>query len=600
MKNRPENDPVICFNKIHGGMKNHLLFLLLGACVLITTCKKDTIDPVPESDSEEGQKIYSGDHEENSDYTWDASSEILIELAGNSINANDTGVIINGSIATITRVGNYRVQGSLSDGQLIVNVQGKGKVRLILDGAHITCLTSSPLLIEDTKKLILVLAENSINELQDGSNYVFASSGENEPNAALFSKSDLTIFGEGSLTVLGNYRDGITSKDGLIIKSGTLTITAKDDGIRGKDYLIVKEGKLTVNAGGDGLKSDNEDDVGRGYLAISSGILGIKSGGDALSSVKKIRITGGNIDLLSGGGSSIALATGLSAKGIKAGDSLIIDEGTISVNSSDDAIHSNGMIALNGGILSLSSGDDGVHSEINTDVNGGDITISNSYEGLESTIITINAGNIHINSSDDGVNVGTGAEPGQMSPGSSTSFLYLNGAYLVVNANGDGIDINGSIVMTAGTVLVNGPVQNDNGALDYDVTFDLSGGFIVAAGSSGMAMAPGTTSTVNSLLLNFTASQKAGTLVNIQNSEGTSLLTFAPAKTYQSIEVTMPSFITGSQYTVYTGGSSTGTLTDGLYEGGSYTPGTKYTSFTISSPVTKIGNTNGGGPGPHP
>ncbi|MEZ4525586.1 MAG: hypothetical protein R2941_06665 [Desulfobacterales bacterium] len=124
--------------------------------------------------------------------------------------------------------------------------------------------------------------------------------------------------------------------------------------------------------------------------------------------------------------------------------------------------------------------------------------------------------------------------------------------------------------------------------MDYDGSFKISGGLLVAAGSSGMAQAPGTSSTQNSLLLSFSSTKTAGTLVHIRNSSGIGILTFAPSKTYQSVAFSSPDLKTGSGCSIYYGGSSTGTVKDGLYANGTYTPGTLYKTFTVSTVVTNI------------
>jgi hypothetical protein len=161
---------------------------------------------------------------------------------------------------------------------------------------------------------------------------------------------------------------------------------------------------------------------------------------------------------------------------------------------------------------------------------------------------------------------------------------------------GDGIDSNGSIAMTGGVVLVDGPTANDNGALDHS-SFKMTGGFIVAAGSSGMAQATSTTSTQYGILLTFNTTLPAGTLVHIQNSSGEDVLSFVPTKQYSSVAFSSQKLVKGSTYDVYYGGSSTGTVSDGLYRDGTYTPGTKFASFTISGVVTNVTPGMGGGTG---
>ncbi len=141
---------------------------------------------------------------------------------------------------------------------------------------------------------------------------------------------------------------------------------------------------------------------------------------------------------------------------------------------------------------------------------------------------------------------------------------------------------------TSGRVVVNGPTEQMNGALDYDATFNITGGTLIAVGSSGMAQAPTTSSTQASVLLNISG-QSAGTLVNIQNAAGESVLTFAPAKAYSSILFSSPDLAQGTEYTLYVGGSATGTEVGGLYTDGTYSGGSEYGSFTQSSMVTMLG-----------
>ena len=150
--------------------------------------------------------------------------------------------------------------------------------------------------------------------------------------------------------------------------------------------------------------------------------------------------------------------------------------------------------------------------------------------------------------------------------------------------------------MKSGTVIVNGPENSGNGALDYDGKFEISGGLLIAAGSSGMAQSPSETSTQNSI--NVFTSISANTLLHIEDESGKELITFAPSKTVGSIVISSPNIKTGTTYKLYTGGESTGNATDGLYLDGSYSGGTEGDSFTVSSMVTNVGQSSGGFGGP--
>ena len=521
---------------------------------------------------------------------WNSADVIDIELNGDSITVTPAdAATVDGSTVTITSAANYRITGTLNNGQVIVDTDDEETVRLILNGVDITCSNSAPIYIVDAEKVILVLQEGTENYVTDGASYVLEPDTD-EPNAAVFSRSDLTIFGDGSLDVDGNYNDGIASKDGLIIKNGAITVSSVDDGIRGKDYLVVKAGNITLDVGGDGLKSDNTANATMGYVSVEAGVIHVLSGGDAISAETDVLVSSGEFTLTSGGGSSGV--TSASAKGIKGLVSVIIDGGTFTVNSADDAVHSNNAIIINGGAFAISTGDDAFHADESLEINGGNIDITQCFEGLESNVITINNGHIEIDSTDDGINVAGGNDgENPMAPPNENQWLHINGGYIVISAVADGIDTNGYMDMSGGTVIINGPTDPFNAAIDYGFgTFKITGGTLVAVGSLGMAQAPSGISTQYSvhIKLNVTRTPR---LIHLNTTSG-EVFTFMPTKTFQSIVYSSPQLAPGP-HTLYLGGSSTGTPTDGLYEGGTYTPGNLYTNFTISGIVTTIGGWGG-------
>jgi hypothetical protein len=176
--------------------------------------------------------------------------------------------------------------------------------------------------------------------------------------------------------------------------------------------------------------------------------------------------------------------------------------------------------------------------------------------------------------------------------------MYINGGYIFIDSQGDGLDINGPIIMTGGTVIINGPTRNDNGALDYSNNCEVKGGFLLAVGSSGMAQAPSTTSTQYSVKITFTSVLSANTLVHIETEGGAEILTFLPTKSYQSVVLCSSELEFGETYVVYSGGDSTGPIIDGIYTDGIYNGGNQIASFTVSSMVTYVGSNiygSGGG-----
>ncbi len=533
------------------------------------------------------------------DTSTDALDVSCIALQGNLITLYGDGATVAGNIVTITSAGTYSISGSLADGQILVDTTDSENVNIILNGVDISCSTSAPIHVLNAEKVVITLADGSRNSVKDGNSYSVLDE-DSEPNAAIFSKDDLTIKGSGTLTVDANYNDGITSKDDLKITGGVISVQAVNDGIRGRDSVEIKGGTISVNAAGDGIQSNNDEDTEKGYIAIDDGTLSVVAGADGIQAETSLSISGGDIAVTSGTGSDSD-----SGKGLKAGVTVTITGGTLSINASDDAVHSNDSVVIDGGDLTLASSDDAIHADSNLEINGGNISITQCYEGLDSAAITLNGGNVHLVARDDGINAvtkGTSSEmmgrPGQnngAATGSNT--LTINGGYLIVNADGDGLDINGPITMTAGTVIVNGPTNNGNGPVDYLGSFSISGGDFLAVGSAGMAMGPSTSSTQNSVMLTYAGTQAAGTLIHIESADGDDILTFAPAKAYQSVVFSSPGLSSGLEYLVYSGGHSSGTSTDGLYSGGTYTPGTEVTSFTVSGTVTTVGSQNGQMPG---
>ena len=280
-----------------------------------------------------------------------------------------------------------------------------------------------------------------------------------------------------------------------------------------------------------------------------------------------------------------------SAKGLKAAVDITITGGDITVDASDDTVHANGTVTIGGGALTLSSGDDGIHADASLTISGGTIEIAQSYEGIEGADIRIEDGHIRLKASDDGLNAVGGSDgsplngrPGQNSFASGGNHtITITGGTIIVDADGDGVDANGSIEMTGGTLLVCGPTNSGNGALDFDGSFQMDGGILVAIGSLGMAQTPSDSSTQSVAALSLT-SRSANTPLHLADADGNGLLTFVPTKAYQSVILSTPTLKTGEAYTLFTGGEATDETTEGLYA--SYTDGEEALTFTLSDVVT--------------
>ncbi|MFD2213516.1 carbohydrate-binding domain-containing protein [Metabacillus endolithicus] len=579
---------------------------------------------ISESVSYKDDDFYTNYEEENPTY---------IELKGSDVSFDtNASVLYSDNTLTIKTGGTYVLSGNLENGQIVVDAEDKNTVRLVLKGVTISSSTSSAIYVLNAEKTTISLVEGTENVINDASEYVYENSSEDEPNSAIYSKDDFTINGTGKLIVHGNYNNGVSSNDKLKITGGNLQIDAVDDGIIGRDLVAVKEGTVTIDAGGDGIRSTNDEDESKGSIVIEGGTYDIASENDGVQAVASLLISDGTFNITSGGGSpeTITVVNDMmgkmrgqgeattsttttttttteseSYKGLKAVTDIVVGGGTFTIDSKDDAVHSNNTITLAGGDLTIASGDDGIHADTSLVTSGGNIDVTKSYEGMESQLITINGGDINLTTSDDGINVGGGNDGSgnDMHSVSENNLLQINGGHIVVNADGDGLDSNGYIEMTDGTVLVNGPTGNGNGSLDYGGSFTMSGGFLVAAGSSGMLQAIAEESTQNGILMTYPEAQVAGTIIHLEDSEGNSILNFAPEKDYQAVFISSAQLTKKSSYSLYSGGTATGEEVDGLYTNGEYEAGTKIVDFSIADTVTWLNESgvttaqSSGGPG---
>lgn len=606
---------------------------------------------------------------------WDEDDAVLIQLDGESAEIAGVGATAENGVVTISSPGDYVLSGSFN-GQIIVEINKEEKAHLILNGVEITSSGTPAIEVRSADKVTLTLLKDTVNTLTDSGAYTLAD-GEDEPNACLFSKEDLSINGEGALTIIGNYRFGVNCKDDLRISDGVIDVTAVEDGIRGRDSLAVAGGVLTVQSGEDGLKSNNDEEDGKGLIAVSGGVLAITAGNDGMQAAQRLQITGGDITIKCGEGAGdvssddYTVSRGgrdfwgnwdmnggsdtVSMKGLKSDGDLIVAGGVISVDAEDDALHAAKDISITGGEMRLKSGDDGVHSDTALNISGGVITVEKSYEGIEGTTITVSGGTIAITASDDGVNAAgdgvietvdtttattpitdtppepptdgipqmpegdTPPEPptdgqapaaptgrggkgnfggqnfggrgGMMMDANENNVLTITGGSVYVNASGDGLDANGYIYIEGGTIVVDGPSNSGNGALDPGYGIFMNGGVLIAAGAVGMEETPESSSAQPSLYAQV--SVNAGDTFAILDESGALVAAYTAKKNHTSVIVSSPNMTLGASYTLSTGGSVDTEADNGLYLAGSYVGGSQIASVTLTDTVTSYGS--GGG-----
>ena len=511
---------------------------------------------------------------------YDTNNATTIAEENGDITITGGGAEDNGRIIEITSGGTYILSGNIAR-QITINA-AKKIVTLVLNNATITNKAGTAIYAQEVKRTLIASADGTANKIIDGGSYS-TNYGEEDVDAAIYSKDDLVFAGTGTIEISGNHNHGIHGKDFVQILSGTLSINSVNDGIVAKDYFAMKDGTLNIESASDGIKSTEDTDTTLGYIVFNGGIINITSTGDAINSIGRISISKGNFNLTAGGGAvnssetysewgkwqdTKSKDTSGSAKGLKAEKYIIIADGTFNFDVSDDAIHSNTSIVINDGSYAIKTGDDAIHADTAITINNGTIYINQSHEGIESSTITINNGTISIVDDDDGLNASGGNDqsskngrPGQNNFNSVNGTIYINGGTLTINSRGDGIDSNGNIEMTGGYVTVDGPTDNGNGALDYNGTFKISGGTLIAAGSSGMLQTPSGDSSQFTISIVFNSIQTAGSTFTLKDSSNNTVAEFTPSKNYASIVISTPNIMLGSSYTASVDGSTIATIT---------------------------------------
>lgn len=494
---------------------------------------------------------------------------------------------ISDTTLTIHSAGVYLLTGSSENANIIIDAGNSDNIILVLSNLELSAIEGSVIEVLNADKVIINLPQDTSSTLAD----------QSLSSACIHSSDDLSFNGSGTLSI-GAVSNGISSNDDLVFTGGTYVITAKNDGLKANNNLVIQNADISITAKNDGLHCENTDSEDLGNILFKSGTLDVSAYGDGLHASNIVVIYDGTIDLQSGV-TNTKIDT-ISGKGIKGTNEVAILAGTITIVSKDDSIHSNGIINLLGGAIKCNSGDDGVHADEQLNISNIYLVVSKSYEGIESLEINIYSGTIDITSSDDGINVAGGADGsaignfgGGMDAVTDGAILRIYDGLIYVNAVGDGTDSNGSIEMSGGTLIVSGPTASNNGALDYNGTFKMTGGILIAVGSTGMAQNISSNSTQNGVMINMTASTTK--LIRLVNASGSEIITFKPTKSVQSIVISTPALTKGKSYSLYLGGTLSDPTSDffGFTVGGSYTTGTLYQTFTLSTKCMTVGTSGG-------
>ena len=557
-----------------------------------------------------GEKLDVDTHYSEQDLSWDTSSETAIDLSNPT--ATD-GVTVEDGTLTITKAGTYKLSGEYQ-GQIKVETADSDAARLVLDNANITNSSGAALNVVNADEVILYSASGTTNTISDGADYT--ATGEDDPDAVVYSKADLTIAGEGTLKVNGNHEDGIHTSDGLVIASGTLEVNAANTGIKGKDYVDILGGTINVTAQQDGIKSTNDTDEGQGWTRLSNGTVTVNAGDDGFKASRVVEISGGSLTVeqsdegieaqyinVSGGDVNVTSADDGMNASLKTSDSESTDS---SANTSDAANQqqnnqqqgslpgeqqngtSNQQQQGTGQPLAMSgtsqdgtsqNGTSGTAQQQNNTQNQGNQNMGQPP--------AMPGGNAQDGTSQNGT-TGTGQQgmgqppQGGMPGGGGGTFevvdaaINVSGGHVTVNAEGDGIDSNGVTTLSGGTLIVNGPSQGGNAALDTNGDLLLNSATVLSGSTADMFEAPSTNSTSGYLKLTNSSGFEQGSTVQVADSSGKVVANYKVTKSnVQLVLVSSSSIVKGQSYTVYTTtsavDSNAASLASGATELGSFT-----------------------------
>ena len=599
-----------------------VLIILIALCILFISKNNDNLD----SDNDSINIVAKENNIE--DVSFEGMETVSINLSS-TLKINEGGI--------------YNLTGTISDGNIYIDTKDNVKLILnevtinSSDGPAIYIENANVVYIELASSTVNYLTDSetysdpSINgTLFSKDDLIIGGDGklviDDNYEDGIVSKDNLKIV-SGKFEI-ESVDDGIRGKDSVVIMDGNFKINASGDAIKSTNdtdsnlgYILINDGTYDLETKLDGIQAETD-------LVINNGIFNIKTSGNDTDSSKGLKI-GSNLIINNG-----TFEIDSYDDSIHSNNYINIKNGSFSLSSGDDAIHADNKIVIDNSNIDVLKSYEGIEA-FEIIINDGDIDIVASDDGINVASKTYSNDNNDFsknmpddvkdlnnkpenmedfdfkngNKPDENMenfdpkngnrpdknmedfdptsndksadnNIKPNFEDIGVNNDSDIATITINGGSIYVNANGDGVDANGSIYMNGGKLIINGPTDNGNGALDYDKEFKITGGILVASGSSGMALNTSNNSTQNSIMLNFSEVINSSELISIFDSNNNEIFTYSSSKKYQNIVISIPDLKKGETYTIYKGGSTNSVEDSGLYEIGSYTDGSQYEEFT--------------------
>lgn len=489
------------------------------------------------SSSESSDELDLSFSKRDLDYSYDADSATKIELSNSGIDIVGDGASAEGSTLTLSAAGTYILNGSLSDGEIIVSAGDEDKLQIVFDGLSVNNANGPAMLVNNADKVFITVADGTQNHLSDGTEYDLEGDDDNR-DGALFSRDDLTINGTGELTVEGNYSHAIVSKDDLVIAGPTMIVESKEDGMQGDDCVKIAEGDLTIDAGDDAIKSDT-------VVYIKDGTIDVRTCSEGYEA-EKVIIDGGTHNIFA---TDDAINAALST------------DSSSSTTMSDLVNAGNGM-AFEGEPPNAPSRGSSSVSEIDSVVQT--VKAPGQQNGSFGQQRNLGSNNGSGNGSRDDGGSMPGNDRGMMDsnmgrfggngmPQSSNDCLVqINGGVLTLTGGADGIDSNGNVEINGGIVMVCGPNSGMDGSLDYDLSAQVNGGTVLMTGSLG---------STNGLDLSeqpwmiASIQGSKGSTVSLMDADGNELASMSATQSFGNVFVSSDQIKSGSSFTITVNGS---------------------------------------------
>lgn len=529
------------------------------ATLISLTASMSLAHPVlAQSGTQESQSVTSF----QAQTSYDESRATQITLADQTATVTGQGASFSDQTLTITQTGTYVLTGSGKNIKLVVEAADTDQVHLVFQ--NLTLEGEGTLLqINKAQEVVISLAEGSQNALTESQ-----ASDDEKVKATIHSQVPLTLNGTGNLTLTALTKNALEVEGDLKVLGGAYTVKAANHGFKAEGALDIEAATLTIEAGKDGLHAEHDETTERANISLNPTQLSIAATED----------------------------------GVDAGNELTIEGGTITVSQSEEGLEAR-VIRQLGGDVTIKSSDDGINASAGSSSKSSDTSATSKTTDASTTSNTADTSSSASQATTDSATASTSASqptgdpaatsqvdqankdknatppsptagqappqggqppqngqgPGGQPPGGQEESdpslqIILEGGTLTIDAEGDGIDSNGTVSISGGSLVVNGSVQGGNGPLDAAGDITITGGRVWALGTSDMLQGFAQGSTQASITANIAGT--AGQTLIILDAKGKEVARQTASKDFQAVIMSSADLVDGQTYTIQVEGTT--------------------------------------------